>query len=609
MFIKQKLYKSLLLIMPLALLGGCGSDDDDNKTHALTLNILHINDHHSHLEEDSVTLEIAGRETTFSSGGFPRVVAEIKEREAALDNVLKLHAGDAISGTLYFTSFKGEADAAMMNQVCFDAFALGNHEFDGSDAGLKDFLDDLHSGTCQTPVLAANIQPEVGTPLAPENTDDYIQPFEIFELDNMRVAVIGLDIKNKTQNSSSPLDTTEFYDEAETAQTYIDLLKQSGIDKFILLTHFQYDNDQNLASQLTDVDVIVGGDSHTLLGDFSDFGVSSSGDYPTVVTNADGDKTCVVQAWQYSQIVGELKIDWNKDGTIAECSGTPHLLLGDTITREDAEGNDYTVMGEELAAVQAAVSTAPNLSFVTPDAGATAILQGYTDQLDTFRNEVVGIATEDLCLGRVPGTLYSGEPCNGNMALGSEISNIVAKAFLYMSLDADIAIQNGGGVRTDIFAGNITIGDAYTLLPFANTLTNLKMTGAEIRAVLNEAVEFADNPVGSTGAYPYGAGIRWKVDMNRPAGERLYDIEVRGRNESAPWLPLNDSDQLTVVSNSFTAGGQDGYITFGEVSNDGRAVDTYLDYAQSFVDYVEEKGTISKPSADEFSTQQYTPAN
>src|SRR5690606_23038034 len=107
------------------------------------------------------------------------------------------------------------------------------------------------------------------------------------------------------------------------------------------------------------------------------------------------------------------------------------------------------------------------------------------------------------------------------------------------------SIQNAGGVRTDIPAGDITIGDAYTLLPFANTLTDLSMTGAEIKQVLNEAVDFAHAP--------------------------------------------------------------DGYITFGTVTDDGRATDTFLDYAQSFVDYVKEKASLSKPSLDEYSTQSYVP--
>ena len=159
---------------------GCGSDDNDSSNtvsnEPLTLNILHINDHHSHVEQETQTLTIAGKETEFTIGGFARVAAKITERKQNLDNVLTLHAGDAITGTLYFSSFEGTADADLMNMVCFDAFALGNHEFDRGDEGLKYFLDALNEGNCNTPVLAANVRPAIGTPLAPEQADDYIQP-------------------------------------------------------------------------------------------------------------------------------------------------------------------------------------------------------------------------------------------------------------------------------------------------------------------------------------------------------------------------------------------------------------------------------------------------
>src|SRR5690554_6105205 len=135
------------ILIPMLALAGCNSSSDnaDSTTPAgepLTVNILHINDHHSHLEAGSQTLDINGASTSFALGGFPRVVSKFAEREAALDNVLKLHAGDAITGTLYFSSFEGVADAEMINLVCFDAFALGNHEFDRGDAGLKLFLDE-----------------------------------------------------------------------------------------------------------------------------------------------------------------------------------------------------------------------------------------------------------------------------------------------------------------------------------------------------------------------------------------------------------------------------------------------------------------------------------
>lgn len=605
--------KSAWVLLPLIALVGCNSDNDndDNKDTSagpLSLNVLHINDHHSHLESGSQSLTIAGQETEFFAGGFPRVAAKIAEREMALDNVLKLHAGDAITGTLYFTSYEGEADAELMNLVCFDAFALGNHEFDRGDAGLKKFLDFLASGSCQTPVLAANVVPQVGTPLAPTAIDDYIKPYVVKEVDGQKVGIIGIDIANKTQNSSSPLDTTRFLDETETAQAAINELEADGVNKIILLTHYQYDNDLVLAETLSGVDVIIGGDSHTLLGDFTDFGLTSSGPYPTERLNADGDRVCVAQAWQYSQVVGELNIQWNAEGVVESCTGVPHLLLGDGIVREDDGGTEYTPEGAELQAIMDAVEAAPQLSIVAEDAAVANALANYTQQLDTFRNEVVGTATEDLCLERIPGQGTSTLPsCNGTTTeRGGDIPNVVAQAFLFLSKNADVSIQNAGGVRTDIEAGDITIGDAYTLLPFANTLVDLTMTGAEIRQVLNEAVIFAHSPDGSTGAYPYAAGLRWDVDMTRAEGDQLYNIEVKGRDETQ-WRALTDAETLNVVTNSFTGSGRDGYVTFGTVTDDGRSVDTFLDYAQSFVDYVSEQGTISKPALGEYSTQSYTP--
>lgn len=608
------LRKSAWVILPFIALVGCNSDDNDtvnNDTDTsaspLSLNVLHINDHHSHLEGDSQSLTIAGQETEFSAGGFPRVAAKIAERELTLDNVLKLHAGDAITGTLYFTAYEGEADADLMNLVCFDAFALGNHEFDRGDEGLKKFLDFLANGSCQTPVLAANVVPEVGTPLAPTAVDDYIKPYVVKEVDGQKVGIIGIDIANKTQNSSSPLDTTEFLDETESAQAAIDELEADGVDKIILLTHYQYENDLILAEALSGVDVIIGGDSHTLLGDFADFGLTSAGQYPTERTNADGDKVCVAQAWQYSQIVGELNVQWNADGIVESCTGVPHLLLGNEIVRENDAGDEYTPEAAELQLIMDAIAAAPQLSIVTGDATVASALAGYTQQLDTFRNEVVGMATEDLCLERKPGQGKSELPsCEGTTAeRGGDIPNVVAQAFLFQSKNADVSIQNAGGVRTDIEAGKITIGDAYILLPFANTLVDLTMTGAEIRKVLNEAVIFAHTPDGSTGAYPYAAGLRWDVDMTRTEGDQLYNIEVKGRDETQ-WRALIDTETLKVVTNSFTGGGKDGYVTFGTVTNDGRAVDTFLDYAQSFVDYVDEQVTISKPALEDYSTQSYT---
>ncbi len=578
----------------------------ENVADAFALKILHINDHHSHLEEDGTTLRLEGVDTDVVYGGFPRVVTKINELSQSSDSVLKLHAGDAITGTLFYTLFKGEADAAMMNQVCFDAFALGNHEFDDGDAGLVDFLTDLDDGSCDTDVLAANVVPEPGvSPLALNSTTDFIQPYTIKEVNGQQLGVIGIDIANKTRNSSNPDDTTEFLDEVETAQRYIDELAAMGIDKIVLLTHYQYRNDIAMAQALNGVDVIVGGDSHTLLGEgFEAMGLAPQGPYPTRLTNADGNPVCVVQAWQYSYVVGELDVLFDVDGNVLSCAGTPHLLLGDEFARDDGNGESAIVEGDALASLQAVIAATPELSIVRPDEAATATLQGYADQTAELSAAVIGTVTEDLCLERIPGQGRSSLcDVSETQSMGSDIANLVALAFKSQSNTSDLAIQNAGGVRIDIPAGPISIGDAYTLLPFSNTLLEIDMTGAEVISTLEDALDFALAEDGSTGAYPYASGLRWNIDATQDKGKRFSMVEVKLKGESE-WSAIQPDAVYKVVTNDFIAGGQDGYLTLGEISDD-KKTDTFLDYAQSFVDHVQTTGVITRLPASEYSTQRY----
>ena len=128
------------------------------------------------------------------------------------------------------------------------------------------------------------------------------------------------------------------------------------------------------------------------------------------------------------------------------------------------------------------------------------------------------------------------------------------------------------------------------------------MTGAEIKTVLEEALDYALQPDGSTGAYPYAAGLRWHIDATRGLGQRLSKMEFKGRDDTT-WTPLDMNRTYRLVTNNYVAGGRDGYKTFKTVKNDGRYIDTYLDYAQSFVDYVQERGTVGKLPVSEYSTQ------
>ncbi len=576
----------------------------------LSLTLLHINDHHSHLEADSgANLDFNGVSTRVQLGGFPRVAAQFKAIKSSFKNVVNIHAGDAVTGTLFYTLFKGEADAALMNDVCFDIFALGNHEFDGGDAGLKTFLDYLALGQCGTEVLAANVVPAVGTPLAPNDVNDYIEPFTVKSINGQQVGFIGLDIASKTKNSSSPLETTQFLDETTTAQQYIDQLTAQGVNKIVLVTHYQYRNDLEMAANLRGVDVIVGGDSHTLLGDFSQFGLNSGGDYPTKTTDAEGNPVCIVQAWQYAAVVGELHVDFDKNGKVKNCMGTPHLLLGDSFKRRPPEGGDRVELGgSEREEILSIINASPEVSIVTPDSNSQAILDEYAAETEVLQNTEIGQVQSDLCLERIPGQGRSAIcDVSQTAANGGDIQQLVAEAFRARSFEADICIQNAGGVRIDIPEGPLSIGDAYELLPFANTLVNMQLTGEQIRQTLEEAADFAIDPDGSTGAFPYAAGLRWHADMSKPLGQRFSQLEVKRKNATS-FEALDLNATYTVVVNSFIASGGDKYETLEAVSEDSsKVVDTFIDYANAFVDYIQinQNGVLNKLPLEDYSTQSF----
>ena len=595
----------------------------DNGSPVFSLNVFHVNDHHSNLAADDIDFDVEAGEVELELGGFPRVVTIMDHLASANagENNVTVHAGDAITGTLFYTLFDGEADAALMNEVCFDMFALGNHEFDAGDAGLATFLDFLAADAdCDTPVLAANIVPQLGTPLFPAAGESKIQPFFVKEFGDEKVAFVGIDIKQKTEVSSQPDDTTVFLDEVTTAQNQINQLTAMGYDKIGLVTHQGYDNDIDLASMVSGVDFIVGGDSHSLLGEFPGLGLTGAGAYPTIASDADGKTTCIVQAWEYSKAVGSLNVQFDDAGDVVSCGGDVYLTLGDvTNFDEDFDDDDPDAVPSPAtqADVDALLAAAGQMQWAA-DADAQATLDGFSADVDELAQEVIGSTTDDLCLARVPYQDEGGDGVAANanatrsgicvptdLPNGGEIQQQVTDAFLDRAFRGQIALQNSGGVRIDIPAGDITIADAYELLPFANTLIELDMTGEEIVLALEQGVGNWLDSGGSSGAYPYGAGIRWDIDISQPFGSRFTNVEVQPKGTSG-WEAIDLDATYVVVANSFMAGGGDGYEVLADVVADGRSVDTFLDYSQSWIDWLEAAGgPVSDPT--EFSTVTYLP--
>ncbi len=584
----------VLLIMSFVLAGCSGMDHPADGP--LDLTILHINDHHSHLDEERLTLRLttAGGQrerVEVSAGGFARVSAAIKSLSQSSGQVVKIHAGDALTGDLYYTLTQGEADAALMNTVCFDTFTLGNHEFDAGDSSLKIFLDFLAQGPCSTKVLSANVRFGASSALSPAHAPGYVLHSTILERGGSRIGFIGLTIASKTQYASRPDAGTRFLDEMQSAQEEIDALTQQGVSKIILQSHVGYPMDRELAQGLRGVDVIVGGDSHSLLGPSSLAGIdlTPQGDYPTRLLDAQGKMVCVVQAGHYSLVVGELKVSFDKNGDVTACEGTPHILIGDDFTRGGVPlaEEDRAVVMDELSALKV-------LSITPRDPLAQDALRPYAQRKLEFGSEQVGFAQTHLCSRRVPGSLLGGgnsslgDLCDKDphvVAHGGDAQQLVADAFLSQGrryFDADLSIQNGGGVRIDLLAGPLTVNDVYRLLSFKNTLMQLNATGGEIKAALEDAL---DNIVvnSSSGGYPYSSGLRWHVDMNQPKGSRFSAMEILGRD--GLYRALDPTATYRVVLINFLADGLDHYTAFASIPAD-RRVDVGLDYAQAFLDYL-----------------------
>ena len=422
-----------------------------------------------------------------------------------------------------------------------------------------------------------------------------MKPSVVLERGGHKVGIIGLTIAQKTKASSSPDKDTWFEDEASAAQREIDKLQAQGVQRIVLLSHIGYDYDKQLAAKLRGVDVIVGGDSHTLLGPdtLKTLGVGTPGGaYPTRTADKDGKPVCVVQAWEYSQVVGELKLRFDQNGVLTECQGTPHVLIGD----------QFKIAGQEATAAQrsaivSSINSSGFLRMTTPSAKAQAVLKPFSDKVAGFNATKVAIAPQELCSRRVPGgegTIdysRSSAACNaeGSVSLrGGDIQQLVAEAYLQVANrnygGADISLQSGGGVRVPL-KGEVTAANAIQVLPFGNMLYRLNVTGAEVKAMLEDGLEAVYGSGGSTGPYPYTGGLRFDVNAAAAFGSRVSGVEVRDAS-SGQWGPLDSAKTYRLFVLSFNANGGDGYKTLAAVPA-ARRLDIGVLDADVFFNFIE----------------------
>lgn len=262
------------------------------------LTILHTNDVHSHIDPFP-----ADDPRNANMGGVSRRAALIESIRNENPNVLLLDAGDIFQGTPYFNYYGGELEFKLMSMMQYDLSTIGNHDFDNGIQGL--YAQMPHA---KFEFVSANYDFK--------NTamDGLVKPFKIFNKNGIKVGVFGIGIELNGLVDKKMYQETVYSDPVEATQEMVRILKkEQQCDVVICLSHlgYNYKNEPNkicdlkLAELTKDIDLIIGGHTHTFL------------DKPTVVKNLDGNEVLVNQVGCYGINLGRIDfyLDSSKNKT------------------------------------------------------------------------------------------------------------------------------------------------------------------------------------------------------------------------------------------------------------------------------------------------------
>ncbi len=472
-----------------------------------TLNILHINDWHSRIESNNkYELTCSAEEETKGecTGGAARLITAIAQERKKLEgqNVLLLSAGDNFQGSLFYITYKGKTEGEFLNQMEFDAMAVGNHEFDDGEAALAPFLDMI-----KFPVLGANVKANAQSRLG-----DRVKPSVVIEVGGQKIGVIGA-VTNDTPELASPGPDVTIEDDVKLITSEVERLKGEGVNKIIAVTHIGYKRERDVIAKIPGIDVVVGGHSHSLL---SNTDPKAEGPYPTMVDNPDGYKVPVVQAASYSKYLGEFKVVFDDNGVVKQASGDPiHLDKS-----------------------------------ITPDPAVLARIKELGAPIEALKNQEVAETTKAIDGSR--------ENCRTREC---EMGNLVSDAVLDRVKDqgVEIVITNGGGLRASIDQGTVTMGEVLNVLPFQNTVATFQISGKDLVAGLENGLSQIED---GAGRFPQVAGLKYSFDKSATANAgRVKSVEVM---QGGAWTPINPDKDYLVATNNYVRQGGDGYKVFAD---------------------------------------------
>ena len=411
------------------------------------------------------------------------------------DGSLMLDSGDTFHGQSIATLVKGESVAKLMKACGYDAMTTGNHDWSYG----KDRLKEL-GGIANVKILSGNIKNTDGTSFF--DTDALVK--EITKNGKtLKIGVFGVsdpEMKNKTTPSN--VEGLDFQDAVAYARKEAAALKAEGCDVVIALSHTL--DPKNVAAQVDGVDLWLCGHEHIELSES--------------VTTPDGSTTYVSESGYYLNTVGLIDLNCTMDE-----DGSVHV--------------DYNKTSVDYEAAQN----------YPKDASVTAVLDSIKAENETVLNRVIGTSPVEL------------DGIWEHIRIGqTNLGNVITDAYL-LATGADIAFENAGGIRASIAAGTVTYGDVINVSPYGNYVVTKKLTGAQIKEMLETSLTIQKNCIvandsgewdawpNDSGSYLQVGGITVRFDPAQPAGARVLSVQKDGQD-------LDDTKEYTVAVNNYLAG-------------------------------------------------------
>lgn len=471
-----------------------------------TVAIVYTNDVHCAVDSqtDSKTGEIV-------SMGYAALAAYKNEMVSRYgkDNVVLVDAGDAIQGDAIGTLSKGEYLVDIMNQVGYDFATYGNHEFDYGMNQLKAL-----TSKAKYTYLSCNF-------MDLKDNKPVLDSYKVVEYGDMKIGFIGI----TTPESFTKSTPTYFQDgkgnyiygfcEGNNGQDLYDRVQETinaaisdGADYIVAIAHLGVDEQSNfwtsrlVAQNTTGINVIIDGHSHS-----------------TIENEVVKDKS-------------------NKNDVIITQTGTKLASIGTLLISSDGTITTSLVKG-----------------YTNKDDATDANIKNIQSQFNDLLNKVVAHTNYDLIVNN---------PITGNRAIRNSetnLGNLCADAYRW-ALDSDIAFVNGGGIRANIPAGDITYGQIINVHPFGNMACMVEATGDEILDALEMAARTAP---GENGGFLHVSGLKYTIDTTKPStvmvddkgqflrvdGEyRVKDVMVLDKN-TGTYVPIDPSAKYTLASHNY----------------------------------------------------------